>query len=301
MLKKLAASGKLIHHDDTSVRILSLIKENKRLGEGQRRGMFTTGILSEYLGHKIALFISGRKHSGENMTDLLSERSPELPKIIRMCDPLTSNLATAFIEYLCKCLAHGRRKFYDLHKFFEKECRTVLKALGKAYHNDDITKKKKMSDQERLTYHQQHSMPVMNTLKVWMDQQMEEKLVEPNSSLGKAIKYMQNHWEGFTAFLRLPGAPLDNNAVEGLLKIMIRGRKNSLFYKTEFGAFVGSLLTSIIQTCVMANENPFNYLVVLQQNKKELFKAPQDWLPWNYRQTLVDKNQQAQPPPALAA
>jgi transposase len=300
-LKHLAAQGKVIRHDDTSVRILSLIKENKKLSKDDRRGMYTTGILSDYQGKQIALFFSGRKHSGENMTELLSQRSPELSKVIRMCDALSSNLSTPFEEFLCNCLSHGRRKFYELTRYLDQEFLIVLKSLGFVYHQDHIAQKKEMSDQERLEHHQKHSAPVMEDLKIWIDKQIEDKLVEPNSSLGKALNYMQNHWEGLTCFLRIPGAPLDNNKVEGLLKIMIRGRKNSLFYKTEHGALIGSMLTSIIQTCVMAGENPFEYLVILQQNKRALFKSPQDWLPWNYRVTLGHVNQKSQSPPALAA
>lgn len=36
-----------------------------------------------------------------------------------------------------------------------------------------------------------------------------------------------------TAWLRVSGCPLDNNAVEGALKQFILMRKNSLFFKTE--------------------------------------------------------------------
>jgi len=297
----LAAQGNLIRHDDTKVRILSLIKENKLFKENERKGMFTTGILSEYEGHQISLFLSGRKHSGENMEDLLSKRSAEAKKLTRMCDALSSNLSRSFIENLCNCLAHGRRKFFDLHTFFIEESLTVLEALGKVYQNDAFTKEEKMSDQERLEYHQKHSAPVMENLKVWFDKQIDDKIVEPNSSLGKAIKYMQNHWKGLTCFLRIPGAPLDNNKVEGLLKIIIRGRKNSLFYKTEISAFIGSMMTSIIQTCVMAGENPFEYLVVLQKNRSALFKNPEAWLPWNYKETLQIVAQKSQSPPTLVA
>ncbi|HQS85111.1 MAG TPA: transposase, partial [Alphaproteobacteria bacterium] len=300
-LYHLAAQGKVIGHDDTTVRILSLMAENKTLKEKDRKGMFTTGILSKYEEYKIALFVSGRNHSGENMDDLLSNRSLEASTVIRMCDALASNLKTSFKEYLLNCLSHGRRKFFEIHKFFEKESLTVLEALGKVYREDAFTKKEKMSDQERLEHHQKYSAPILSKLKDWFDKQFEDKLVEPNSSLGKAIQYMQNHWDGLTNFLRIAGAPLDNNEVEGLLKVIIRGRKNSLFYKTEYGAFIGSMLTSIIQTCIMNGINPFEYLVVLQKNSNFLSKTPEAWLPWNYKETLKTVAQRSQSPPILAA
>ena len=70
----------------------------------------------------------------------------------------------------------------------------------------------------------------MDELKRWLDKQIDDRLVEPNSSLGKAMAYMQTHWETLTRFLSIAGAPLDNNLVERALKLFIRQRKNSLFY-----------------------------------------------------------------------
>jgi len=136
----------------------------------------------------------------------------------------------------------------------------------------------------------------MASLKEWMTQKLEKKEVEPNSSLGKAIKYMLRHWDGLTKFLYVPGAILDNNITERALKIPIRSRKNSLFYKTEHGAFVGSMLTTLIHTCVMNGENPVDYLIALQKNKKALFKSAKDWLPWTYKETL---GRSARSPPLL--
>ena len=296
-LERLAAQGQIISHDDTTVRILSIIEENKAnaaRGEKGRTGMYTTGVVSQVGEYLIYLFLSGRHHSGENISKLLEKRFPELAPVIRMADALSCNLSVEFIDILCKCLAHGRRKFYEIYDYFPGECRIMIDGLAIVYHYDDITKQEKMSPQERLTYHQTHSAPVMESLKGWMTQKLENKEVELNSSLGKAMNYMLKHWNGLTRFLHVPGALLDNNITERALKIPIRARKNSLFYKTEHGAFVGSLLTSIIHTCVMFGENPVRYLIALQKNKKALFKSPQGWLPWTYKQTL-----QQSPPPLL--
>jgi hypothetical protein len=51
----------------------------------------------------------------------------------------------------------------------------------------------------------------MDELKAWMERQFQQRLVEPNSGLGHA-NYMLKRWETFTVFLRVPGAPLENNA-----------------------------------------------------------------------------------------
>ena len=104
----------------------------------------------------------------------------------------------------------------------------------------------------------------------------------------KAIAYMLNHWGPLTLFLRVPGAPLDNNICEQLLKRAILHRKNALFFKTEHGAYIGDLFMSLIHTCTLNHVNPFHYLTTLQKHSSELFKNPKRWLPWNYHQTVTN-------------
>ena len=139
-----------------------------------------------------------------------------------------------------------------------------------------------MNDNQRLRYHQTHSGPVMQELKGWLQTQFADNLVEENNSLGKAIRYTLKHWEPLTQFLKTEGAPLDNNILEASLKVPIRIRKNAMFYKTEHGAFIGSMLVSIIQTCQANEVNPADYLTALQANKSQVFKEPAQWLPWSY-------------------
>lgn len=285
----MAAQGALIHHDDTTLRILSVIQENKSKSNKERKGTYTTGILSFVEGIIIALFMSGRQHSGENMTDLLNKRSRDAGMLMRMCDALSANLCVYFEALVLHCLAHARRKFYEIYDYFPKECGFVIAILAKVYHHDAMSKRKNMTPQERLIFHQTHSAPLLKKLKEWLILGLEEKRVEPNSSLGKAFLYMLKHWDRLTGFLRIEGAPLDNNIAERALKVPIRSRKSSLFYKTEYGAFVGSMMTSLIHTCVLAKENPHHYLIELQKNRKEVAKKPEEWLPWNYRATLDKK------------
>ena len=73
----------------------------------------------------------------------------------------------------------------------------------------------------------------MDELHEWLKKQFDDRLVEPNSELGKAISYMLKHWKKLTLFLRQAGAPLDNNLCERVLKRAILHRKNSLFFKTQ--------------------------------------------------------------------
>lgn len=122
----------------------------------------------------------------------------------------------------------------------------------------------------------------MEELKAWLDQHIEQKTVEPNSSLGDAIYYMLNHWENLTAFLRIPGAPLDNNICERALKKALLHRKNSLFFKSERGAAVADMFMSLIYTCEQAGASPFDYLKALQDHTEQVEANPSEWMPWNF-------------------
>jgi transposase len=276
------AQGDVIHNDDTTMKILSLMKENNQ-DESARKGMFTTGIISTLNGRKIALFFTGRKHAGENMADLLKQRESGLSPPIQMCDALSRNLPKDLESILANCMAHGRRNFVDVTRNFPEECRHVIETLAQVYKNDEVAKDLNMSPAERLAFHQTESGPLMEQLRIWFNEQLDEKKVEPNSGLGQAISYMLKHWEALTLFLREPNAPLDNNICERALKKAILHRKNALFYKTEHGAYIGDMFMSIIHTCNLAGVNPFDYITALQKYSSEVFKNPQNWMPWNYK------------------
>ena len=71
-----------------------------------------------------------------------------------------------------------------------------------------------------------------------------------------------------------------------VLKKAILHRKNSLFYKTEHGAFIGDMYMSLIHTCNLEKVNPFDYLTSLQKHASAVFKNPRDWMPWNYQASI---------------
>lgn len=281
-----AAQGKVLHNDDTTMRVLSLKEENDGPDAPERKGVFTSGIVSVRNGRRLAVFFTGRKHAGERLEDLLQRRAVELGAPIQMCDGLSRNLPKAFEVILSNCLAHGRRKFVEQAARFPAECRHVLERLAEVYHNDALAAERGLTPEERLAFHQSSSGPVMEALRAWMQQQLADKKVEPNSGLGQAIGYALKRWDALTLFLRRPGAPLDNNLCEQALKMTILHRKNALFYKTENGARVGDILMSLIHTCRLNGVNPFDYLTALQKHAEEVRTAPAKWLPWNYHEQL---------------
>ena len=300
-LKQLGANQARVYQDDTGARVLSLIRENRTDPPPARTGMYTTVLRFEG-DQSICLYFTGRQHAGENLDDILAYRDPDLEPIQWMSDGLAANTPKRHQDRTIdlNCIVHGRRKFVEIEEFFPNECTRVIDAIAAIYKHEAHCKEQRLTPQQRLAYHQEHSRTVMDDLEAWMEQQFEDKRVEPNSRLGGAFEYLLKRWTSLTCFLTVPGAPLDNNAAERALKMILRYRKNSLFYKNEHGAYVGDILTSLIETCRLAGANPLDYLSALMENRSAVFADPTAWLPWNYRDpldTVQDAFALRHPPP----
>ena len=290
-----AAQGTLVHNDDTYATLLGPVRRagatpaipSKSDPESERTGTFTSGVVALKDGVHIALFFTGHQHAGENLGDVLRHRATGLAPPIHMCDALSRNLPKEFETILCNCLSHARRSFVDVEPRFPDECRYVLETLRDVYRNDELAHQQGLSPPDRLAWHQEHSAPLMNDLKKWFKTQFEEKKVEPNSTLGDPIQYMQKHWHELTQFLRVAGAPLDHNLCVRVLKRAILHRKNSMFFRTARGAHVGDIFMSLIHTCALCAANPVEYLRALMEHAPEVAAQPGEWMPWNYQQALA--------------
>jgi transposase len=308
-LVRQAAQGEVIHSDDTTMKILELTGERRKkaieagdIEPTQRVGIFTSGLLSRgAVGcsavstdagasqPEIALFFTGTQHAGENLADVLRERADDLSAPIHMCDALSQNTAGEFEAILSRCLVHARRNFVEVLANFPEECARVINDLAEVYRTDTQARKENLSPEERLSLHQAESAPRLAELKQWLAMQIDDRLVEPNSGLGKAIDYMRKHWEGLTLFLRKAGAPLDNNTCERALKKAVLHRKNAYFYKTRNGARIGDLYMSLIHTAERCGVSPFDYLTAIQRHATEARRDPAQWMPWNFTAALAEE------------
>lgn len=272
-LEREAARAGVLYQDDTGVRILK-----PEVKEG-RTGQQTTGLVAEVGDQQVALYRSGADHAGENASRLLKNRPAGLEPLIRMGDALAAN-RSPHVENVVEgsCLAHARRQFVEIERYFPKECVVVLDAIDQVYEFDRRTKA--MTPPARLAFHQEHSQPVVEALQKWMAEQFSTHQVEPNGSLGKALSYLQRNWEELTQWLRVAGVPLDNNPAERALKRPILQRKNAYFYRTSHGAAIADLWMSLLETCRLNGVPEFSYLVALGRAGRAVRAAPRDWLPW---------------------
>jgi hypothetical protein len=299
--KRAGADSNLFINDDTRARIMEIERNQKNTPETEsakpatetkttRKKVQTSAIVARSGDQTIALYYTGHRNAGENLAQILAHRASDASVPLQMCDGLSANHPAGFATLLGNCLDHARRKFKDVEAAFPDDVSFVLDTLGKVYANDAKAKQDGMRPAQRLAWHQEQSAPIMAALEHWATSGLDQKLIEPNSTLGGAVKYMQKRWPTLTAFLRVEGMPLASTEVERLIKKCIRHRKNSLHYKTIRGAELGDMLMSLIQTCRYAGQGSHEYLTAIARSAAEVIKNPAQWMPWNFKLAVESIN-----------
>lgn len=290
-LKRQAADAIHFHIDDTGNRIVDQkpVKKKRRHSDKTqlRTGIYSSGMIARLAhGHELVLFKTNIGHAGEFLDEILNQRLPDQPAPLVMSDALSSNHVTdtPFIKTLCN--AHGRRQFVDVIAHFPKEVEWVLEHYQHIWVHETEAQEKNMTPAQRRAHHQQHSLPIMETIRTWGQEKLTQNQVEENSGLGKAIRYFDNHFEGLTRFCVSDGAQIDNNSMEQQIKLVVRNRKNASFFKSAVGAEVGDVITSIIATVSCAGVNLLDYLNTIQRHADSVKLNPELWLPWCYEEMI---------------
>ena len=287
LLFNLASDAKHYYLDDTTNRILDAKPIEKKARNSDkmrtRTGVYTSGVIATLTDNRdIVLFETNIGHAGEFIDSILHKRRQSCAKPLIMSDALASNRPTVREAITSLCNSHARRQFVDVINHFPEEVEHVLNRYGEIWVNDEHTKAEKLTPSARLIYHQQHSMPIMEEIKLWGETHFANETVEENSGLGKAIRYFIKHYDGLSYFGKSEGVKIDNNRIEAMLKIIVRDRKNAMFHKTTLGATIGDVITSTIATASEAGINVFDYFTTLQREKEQVKAQPEHYLPWNY-------------------
>ena len=285
-LLSVASNCDVFYLDDTGATILEVMQEHKLLAEKDRRHCHTTGIVTETRGNnKLILYITDNKYCGENFARLIDARTYKDHYFKIVSDASNQNIPRVEKELLQKilmanCLTHGRHKFEDLKDYYPEECGYFLNEIAAIYKVEKACRN--YCDRKKLRCHKANSSIHIKNIYTRIRYLFKEKLVEPNSDLGKAMKYWLNHKKKLSMFLTVKGIDLDTNRVERALKSMILQRKNSLFFKTRKSAEVNSGLHSIVATCEANKVNAFAYLNWIQSNWQKIQKNPEGFMPWDY-------------------
>lgn len=286
----LAAEGVVTYRDDSWMRVHSLkrrLKEEKI--DDELKAITTTVFTSQtFDGKMITLYSTNNLHAGHAIESMLEMRSNKEP-MLAMADALSANRKHSHREKVIElnCLIHARRNFVKLAKYYPDEVKVMLDLFGSIYEVDRHAKNKKYDWQSRLLLHKEHSLVVLNTMMVLV--QVAKQKHDGESSIRTAYQYVENHWPRLIGFIKHAGAPLDNSQAERDIKSSIRHRKNSLAYATEYGAYVGDVLMSVMKTADGNGVSPVRYLEHLLQHVEAVKARPGDFLPWCIDDIALDK------------
>lgn len=193
------------------------------------------------------------------------------------------------------CMAHSRRRFVDALKtrkkgggppeqalrFFEQLYRVERQARNEKPDRDETP------EQCFRRFRQQHSVPVLNALKLWLDDIAPKVL--PDSKLGDAVSYTLNQWEYLTRYAGDGRMPIDNNLLERDIRVFATGRKSWLFSDTVDGANASAVIYSLMLTCRACGVEPLAWLrhALAQLPQRDQDADIDDLLPFNFAKTAA--------------
>jgi transposase len=155
------------------------------------------------------------------------------------------------------CLAHARRKFFDLHAANQSRiAKQALDYIGELY---DIEREAEALDPDgRWRMRQQRAKPIVDKLHAWM---LAQRLRVPDGSgTAKALDYSLKRWVALTRYLDDGQVPVDNNYIENQIRPVALGRRNWLFAGSLRAGRRAAAVMSLIQSAKLNGHDPHAYL-----------------------------------------
>jgi transposase len=180
---------------------------------------------------------------------------------------------------LIHCMAHARRMFFEAQGADKERAQYALHQIGLLY---DIERKvKSMHYDEIQKIRAQESVPILEKMKEWMQEQIIEVL--PKSIIGKAIAYSLTRWKELSLYTIDGKLNIDNNPVENSIRPVAIGRKNYLFAGNHAAAQRNAMIYSIVGTCKMNGINPYDYLKdIINRVPQHSINKIEELLPQNW-------------------
>ena len=155
------------------------------------------------------------------------------------------------------CMAHARRKFFDLHVSHQSQiAEQALQFINALYDIERMTQD--LSVVERQQLRQSRSKPIVEQLERWMQQQRLK--IPDGTATAKALDYSLKRWAALTRFVEDGRLPIDNNWVENQMRPIALGRKNWLFAGSLRAGQRAAAIMSLIQSAKMNRLDPYGYL-----------------------------------------
>lgn len=190
--------------------------------------------------------------------------------------------ANKSIQMLC-CMAHARRYFKEAENNDKERSEFALDLFQKLYKIEREIKE--LSAQERYTVRQEKSLPILEQLGSWMQEQY--KQITPKSAIGKALAYSLNRWDQLNVYASDGTLEIDNNKIENDIRPIALGRKNYLFAGSHESAQRIAMIYSLLGTCKASGVDPLKWLThVFDQIPHRTVNDLEDLLPQNFKSNM---------------
>ena len=155
------------------------------------------------------------------------------------------------------CLAHARRKFFDLQAANQSQiAEFALQQFARVYEIErDV---KELDTEQRQAVRQQQTRPILDALHDWMT--LQRRQVPDGSATAKALDYSLRRWDALTRFVDDGQLPVDNNWIENQIRPIAIGRNNWLFAGSLRAGQRAAAVMSLIQSARMNGHDPYAYL-----------------------------------------
>jgi transposase len=192
------------------------------------------------------------------------------------------------------CWAHVRRKFDEALKAQDSKAPVkdgkaseALNLIRELYLIEKQIKDKSVAEKTKIR--QQQAIPILNTLKDWLDSSLTQ--VPPSSLTGKALTYLSNQWPTLTVYCEDGRLDIDNNAIERAIRPFVIGRNNWIFSDTVKGVNASANLYSLVETAKLNGLEPYRYLhhVFKELPKAQTLADIEQLLPWLVNKDVINQ------------
>ena len=274
-LKDMVLSHRVLHADETPVQML---KPGNKKTHRAYIWAYAPGV-HEDLKAVIYDFAEGR--SGENARTFVGDWRGSL-----VCDDFSgykAMMAQGVTEI--GCMAHARRKFFELHVANKSQiAEYALGLIGQLYETERQAKDLNPLDRQRLR--QKQARPVADALFEWM--RLQRIKVTDGSATAKALDYTLKRWQALTRYLDDGQLPIDNNWIENQIRPIAVGRSNWLFAGSLRAGKRAAAVMSLIQSAKMNGHDPYAYIKdVLTRLPTQKASQIEELLPHRWQQATT--------------
>lgn len=179
------------------------------------------------------------------------------------------------------CLAHVRRKFFDIHKATGSPVAAEALTRIAALYGIEKQIRRKPPDIKRQV-RQTKAWPLFDALQVWLSAQIDK--IPAKSALAGAIRYAITRLKRLEVYLSDGRLSIDNNSAERSIRGIALGRKNYMFYGSDRGGDRAAAAYTLLESAKLNGINPQAYLTwVLGAIADHPVNRIDELLPWNYK------------------